>query len=100
MNLSTAKAFNNIDITITKDSSGNVIVNGIAKVTTIDIKSKNGVIHVIGVDIINGEVDTLISLGRFNTLATVLTRADLINTLKGAEPFTIFCTYRCCILKN
>jgi len=35
-------------------------------------------------------VDTAVSAGTFNTLATALTEAGLIDTLKGPGPFTVF----------
>lgn len=35
-------------------------------------------------------VDTAIEAGMFNTLATALTEADLIDALKGDGPFTVF----------
>jgi uncharacterized surface protein with fasciclin (FAS1) repeats len=35
-------------------------------------------------------VDTAVGAGDFNTLATALERADLIRTLKGKGPFTVF----------
>ncbi len=35
-------------------------------------------------------VDTAISAGTFNTLATALTEAGLVETLKGDGPFTVF----------
>jgi len=35
-------------------------------------------------------VDTAVSVGTFNTLAAALKAADLIGTLKGAGPFTVF----------
>jgi uncharacterized surface protein with fasciclin (FAS1) repeats len=35
-------------------------------------------------------VDTAIAAGSFNTLAKALTAADLIDTLKGKGPFTVF----------
>lgn len=35
-------------------------------------------------------VDTAIAAGNFTTLATALTAADLIATLKGPGPFTVF----------
>ena len=35
-------------------------------------------------------VDTAVSAGSFNTLATALTSADLVKTLKGTGPFTVF----------
>jgi uncharacterized surface protein with fasciclin (FAS1) repeats len=35
-------------------------------------------------------VDTAVAAGNFKTLATALKAADLIGTLKGAGPFTVF----------
>lgn len=35
-------------------------------------------------------VDTAVAAGSFNTLATALTEAGLIETLKGEGPFTVF----------
>ena len=35
-------------------------------------------------------VDTAVSAGTFNTLATALTAAGLVDTLKGPGPFTVF----------
>lgn len=35
-------------------------------------------------------VDTAVAAGSFNTLATALTKAGLIDTLKGDGPFTVF----------
>ena len=42
--------------------------------------------NAIGKDI----VDTAVSAGNFNTLATALKAAGLIDTLKGPGPFTVF----------
>ena len=35
-------------------------------------------------------VDTAVSAGSFNTLAAALTAADLVDTLRGDGPFTVF----------
>lgn len=35
-------------------------------------------------------VDTAVAAGSFNTLASLLTEAGLVETLKGAGPFTVF----------
>lgn len=43
----------------------------------------------IGKDMTN-IVDTAIAAGNFKTLATALTAADLVATLKGPGPFTVF----------
>lgn len=35
-------------------------------------------------------IDTAVAAGSFKTLAAALTAADLVTTLKGAGPFTVF----------
>ena len=35
-------------------------------------------------------IDTAVAAGSFKTLATALTAANLVDTLKGAGPFTVF----------
>ncbi len=35
-------------------------------------------------------IDTAVAAGKFNTLAAALTAAGLVDTLKGAGPFTVF----------
>ena len=40
-------------------------------------------------------VDTAVAAGSFKTLATALTEAGLIDTLKGAGPFTVFAPTDC-----
>ena len=69
---------------------GGVQVNG-ANVTTADIGASNGVIHVIDQVILPPDiVDAALLAGSFSTLAQALTDADLIDTLKGEGPFTVF----------
>jgi uncharacterized surface protein with fasciclin (FAS1) repeats len=80
-----------------------VFLNNNSEVVITDIQASNGVIHVVDnvlfppadesammpaakMDI----VDTAVADGRFTTLATALTAAGLIETLKGAGPFTVF----------
>ncbi len=68
-----------------------VFING-AQVLLTDIMAGNGIIHVIDsvllppMDI----VDTAIADGRFTTLAAALQAAELVDTLKGEGPFTVF----------
>ncbi len=68
-----------------------VFVND-AQVILTDIQTSNGVIHVIDSVILPPKdiVDTAVEDGRFKTLATALTSAGLIETLKGKGPFTVF----------
>ena len=70
---------------------GNVFVDG-ARVTATDIPASNGVIHVIDKVILPRKdiVDTAVSAGSFKTLVTAVKAADLVETLKGKGPFTVF----------
>jgi len=64
-----------------------------AKVTTADVVASNGVIHVIDHIILPPKDDivaTAIAAGTFTKLAAALTAADLVTTLQGKGPFTVF----------
>lgn len=74
------------------DTTGGVKVSD-AKVTTADVTASNGVIHVIDKIILppaDDIVQTAIAAGTFETLAGALTAADLVTTLEGDGPFTVF----------
>jgi transforming growth factor-beta-induced protein len=68
-----------------------VMINN-ASVAKADIEASNGVIHVIDSVLLPPAdiVDTAVADGRFKTLAAALTAAGLVDTLKGAGPFTVF----------
>ncbi len=69
-----------------------VYVNGNA-VAAGDVAATNGVIHVMGdvlVPPLGDIVDVATTLPGFETLATLVAQADLIDTLKGDGPFTVF----------
>lgn len=71
---------------------GDVVrVNGVA-VTSTDIIANNGVIHVIdGVLLPPQDIPTIASeAGIFTTLVAALTEANLVSTLAGSGPFTVF----------
>jgi uncharacterized surface protein with fasciclin (FAS1) repeats/subtilisin family serine protease len=70
---------------------GKVFIND-AEVIITDIMAKNGVIHVIDTVLLPPMdiVDTAVADGRFTTLAAALGAADLVDTLKGPGPFTVF----------
>jgi transforming growth factor-beta-induced protein len=86
------------DVAIKVDM-GNVYIND-AQVVITDIETSNGVIHVIDSVLLPPAeesammektiVDVAIADGRFKTLAAALTAADLVETLKGEGPFTVF----------
>ncbi len=63
-----------------------------ANVIATDIQASNGIIHVIDSVLIPpvDVIDTAVAAGSFSTLATALTEAGLIDTLKGEGPFTVF----------
>lgn len=72
--------------------NGGVTVDG-ATVTKADIPCSNGVIHVIDTVILPSDqniVQTAVAAGSFKTLAKLLTAADLVSTLEGDGPFTVF----------
>lgn len=56
-----------------------------------DIDADNGIVHVLnGVLVPPTIVDLAVGDGRFATLATALGDANLVETLNGAGPFTVF----------
>lgn len=64
-----------------------------AKVTTADVVASNGVIHVIDKIILppaDDIVATAVAAGNFTKLADALTAANLVETLQGPGPFTVF----------
>lgn len=74
------------------DLSDGVTVGG-SEVTTPDVLASNGVIHVIDKIILppaDDIVATAVAAGGFAQLAAALTAADLVTTLQGDGPFTVF----------
>lgn len=82
------------DIAIKVDM-GNVYIND-AKVIITDIETSNGVIHVIDAVILpsDEEAKTIVEIAaadeRFSTLVAAVTAAELVETLSGEGPFTVF----------
>ncbi|HKJ38246.1 MAG TPA: fasciclin domain-containing protein, partial [Anaerolineales bacterium] len=81
-----------------KVEDGNVYINE-AQVIITDIETSNGVIHVIDAVILPPAedammektiVDIAVEDGRFTTLVAAVTAADLVETLSGEGPFTVF----------
>ena len=77
------------------DSSSGVMVDN-ARVVKADIKTSNGVIHVIDSVMLPKDgnsqdiVDTAINSGSFNTLVSAVKKAGLVPALRGDGPFTVF----------
>lgn len=75
---------------------GNVVLNGTVIVTGANIMASNGIVHVIdGVLIppsmqLKSIVEIAVSNPDFSTLVSALTSADLVKTLQGDGPFTVF----------
>jgi len=87
--LSSATTVQGSDVTV--DASDGVKIND-ATVVQADIMTGNGIIHVIDTVLMPSApdiVDTAVSAG-FNTLVAAVTAADLVETLKGDGPFTVF----------
>jgi len=79
------------DLTITK-IDGVTYIDGNA-VTVQNVQATNGVIHVMSnvlVPALGDIIDVATTLPGFTTLASLVTQADLIDTLKGEGPFTVF----------
>jgi transforming growth factor-beta-induced protein len=78
-------------------SLGPVMIND-ANVTTADIETTNGTIHVIDKVLVPAafsiEFDTVVDVAlsddNFSILVQALTKADLVSTLQGDGPFTVF----------
>jgi len=77
---------------VTISVSGSIVKVNDAKVTVTDIECSNGVIHVIDTVLLPPKdiVETAMADDRFETLVAAVTAADLVATLKGAGPYTVF----------
>jgi transforming growth factor-beta-induced protein len=70
---------------------GGVMLNGAVSVTTPDVETSNGVIHVIdGVLSPTSVVDIAINNGNFSKLVEAVVKAGLVDALSAEGPFTIF----------
>ena len=98
VNLESATTVLGKDVAIKVDG-GKVYIND-AEVIITDIETSNGVIHVVdsvllppseeGAMMDKTIVDIAVEDGRFNTLVAAVTAADLVETLNGEGPFTVF----------
>ena len=72
--------------------SGGTVTVGTATVTTADVQASNGIIHVID-KVLIPPVDipaTAQTTGIHNSLVAAVIQADLLPTLQGTGPFTVF----------
>lgn len=78
-------------VTIYVEVNGGVKLNGEVNVTTPDVETSNGVIHVIDAVLTpTSVVDIALNNGSFTQLVEAVVKAGLVETLSGDGPFTIF----------
>ncbi len=77
------------ELTLLFDTSAGVRVND-ATVTQADVPASNGIIHVIDKVLALPDLIDIAGFAGLTTLATALTEADLVSTLRGEGPFTVF----------
>ncbi|MBD3266171.1 fasciclin domain-containing protein [bacterium] len=88
--VSSAKAANGQDVHFAVNRKGHVMVEE-AKVLKTDITASNGIIHVIDSVILPKDiVDRAAKVEDFSTLVAAVKAAELVETLKGKGPFTVF----------
>ncbi len=68
---------------------GNAYINE-AQIIITDIEASNGVIHVIDTVILPKDIVDAAVFNKFETLVAAVQAADLVETLKGEGPFTVF----------
>jgi len=70
---------------------GGVTLNGSSTVTAADVEATNGVIHVIDEVLLPPNVvDIAINNSSFSILVDAVVKAELVETLSGDGPFTVF----------
>ncbi|MAL16271.1 MAG: beta-Ig-H3/fasciclin [Balneola sp.] len=74
--------------------NGSVTINNTADVVTADIETTNGVIHAIDGVMLPNKFQNIVEIASKNyelsTLVSLLVDADLVSTLEGDGPFTVF----------
>ena len=74
-------------------TAGGQVKIGIATITQTDIKCSNGVIHVIDTVLVPNKIMNIVQAAQyygFSTLVTAIQAANLVSTLEGTGPFTVF----------
>ena len=72
-------------------TTGGVLLNNSSNVIATDVVATNGIIHVIDKVLLPPSVvDLALQNPVFSTLVSALVKADLVNALSGAGPFTVF----------
>ena len=94
----TYETLNGEDIVIkrvTKNGSTSTLINNMSKIVTKNLYASNGYLNVINTvltpaSISNNIVDIALGAEDLSTLVTALGAADLVDTLDGEGPFTVF----------
>jgi len=74
-------------------TAGGQVKIGIATIKQTDIKCSNGVIHVIDTVLVPNKIMNIVQTAQyygFSTLVTAIQAANLVSTLGGTGPFTVF----------
>jgi uncharacterized surface protein with fasciclin (FAS1) repeats len=74
-------------------TTGGQVKIGIATITQTDIECSNGVIHVIDTVLVPNKIMNIVQTAQyygFSTLVTAIQAANLVSTLEGTGPFTVF----------
>lgn len=86
--LSSGPGDNSLNLLVDAD---NIMLNGDVSITSADIETTNGVIHVINKVLLPPTVvDLAIDNSNFSTLVAAVLKAELAETLSGTGPFTVF----------
>lgn len=95
MNISDGSQFSNLagsNLTVTINDTG-VFIND-AQVTVADIRTNNGIVHVIDAVLVppmaTTVVDVIVNSPDHNTLEAAVVAAGLVDALSGPGPFTVF----------
>ncbi|NER15942.1 fasciclin domain-containing protein [Spongiivirga citrea] len=85
------------DIKVSLNENNEIIINDVVKLVQANIRAKNGILHVIDAVLIPPSFQDLPSIveiatgdENFSTLVNALTTANLVETLQGDGPFTVF----------
>jgi transforming growth factor-beta-induced protein len=82
---------NETNTSLLAEVDGGVTLNGSSSVTAADVEATNGVIHVIDEVLLPPNVvDIAINNSSFSILVDAVVKAELVETLSGEGPFTIF----------
>ncbi|NJO69717.1 MAG: fasciclin domain-containing protein, partial [Bacteroidetes bacterium] len=87
----TLSKFGDYPISVKIDAGQEVKLNSSAKVIAVDITGSNGVIHIIDDVIFQPSVVAIAQQNpNFSILVQAVIKAELVETLSGAGPFTVF----------